>query len=184
MGQGVGGGRGWHDILDVWLGKASPRRAYFNGDPKETRKKPCETMWRPEVRIFQAEGISRQRLWDGIVLGVFDEHHKGLEWSEWGEQSWNRLAGDILSYWMKEMCILIFLVLTWLFFVICPLNIYIAHCKMVFKTLTTSLRRNSFKTRVINLRAEPPFIQSLEFCPSYTIPNEDRNHQLIKKIGW
>lgn len=54
---------------------------------------------------------------------------------------------------------------------------------MVFKTLTTSLRRNSFKTRVINLRAEPPFIQSLEFCPSYTIPNEDRNHQLIKKIG-
>ena len=36
---------------------------------------------------------------------------------------------------------------------------------------------------MLNLRAYSCFIQSLKFCPSYTIPNEDRNHQLIKKIA-
>ena len=33
-------------------------------------------MWRAKVRIFQAEGISMQRLWDGATLSVCDEHQK------------------------------------------------------------------------------------------------------------
>ena len=86
-------------------------------------------MWRAKVRIFQAEGISMQRLWDGAMLGVCDEHQKdqfGLS----GVREKEMITSPIGWACMKQLneylvCMLLFLVLISLLFVTYSLSIHV-----------------------------------------------------------